>query len=215
MNYTVLKVIMLQETEKRPFFAYLRESVDLDSGIGAQKEKIEKYAEFQNIKILKWYIDNDKSAFKFRPNYDIMMKELPDAKVDGIICTKLSRFGRSVTDTLVEHQKVKALGKELIFTHDSIDTSTAAGRMMFGMLAVFNEFEREIIVERLTSGKEYAKTHGTKSGKPMNRPRISIDWRRYAELRTIGISIPAIAKQFRISKNTLYKAVERRDKGEP
>jgi len=206
---------MLQETEKRPFFAYLRESVDLDSGIGAQKEKIEKYAEFQNIKILKWYIDNDKSAFKFRPNYDIMMKELPDAKVDGIICTKLSRFGRSVTDTLVEHQKVKALGKELIFTHDSIDTSTAAGRMMFGMLAVFNEFEREIIVERLTSGKEYAKTHGTKSGKPMNRPRISIDWRRYAELRTIGISIPAIAKQFRISKNTLYKAVERRDKGEP
>ena len=163
-----------------------------------------------NIEIKKWFIDNDKSAFKYRPKYDNMMKELPTSQVEGIICTKLSRFGRSVTDTLLEHQKIKTLGKELIFTHENIDTSTPAGRMYFGMLALFNEFERDIIVERLTSGKEYAKVHGTKSGKPMNRPRFEPDWNEYDKYKTLGLSIPAIAKIFKISRNTLYEAVKRR-----
>ncbi len=201
---------MSTKIPKRPFFAYLRESVDLETGIGAQKEKIEKYAEFNNLEIKKWFVDNDKSAFKHRPKYDIMMKELPTSQVEGIICTKLSRFGRSVTDTLLEHQEIKNLGKELIFTHENIDTSTPAGRMYFGMLALFNEFERDIIVERLTSGKEYAKVHGTKSGKPMNRPRFEPDWKKFDEYKSIGLSIPAIAKLFKVARNTLYEAVKRR-----
>ena len=44
---------------------------------------------------------------------------------------------------------------------------------MFGMLAVFGEFEREMIVARVNAGMARAKTHGTKSGRPIGRPKVS------------------------------------------
>ncbi len=204
--------------EKEEYFAYCRESKDLETGIKIQREKIEKYAEYRNLKIVKWFIDNDQSAYKFRPNYDKMMNELPTANVKGLVCTHLFRFGRSTAEVLMEHNKIKNMGKELIFTEHQIDSKTTVGKAMLGMLAVFADFEHDTILERLEGGRAYAKKTKTKSGLPMNRPSIEIDWKEFDEFRKNGASLSFICKKVvdkrtgkKISKSAFYKAVKNRD----
>lgn len=202
-------------TENNNFFAYLRESVDLETGIKIQKEKINKYCEYKGITIIKWFIDNDQTAYKFRPNYDKMLKELlNNIEVKGLICTHLSRFGRSTAEVLIDHQKLKTAGKELILTENNIDSSTITGKAMLGMLAVFNDFERDTIVERLSSGRKYAAIHGTKSGKPLHRPKAFIDWGKVSEYQKLGLSVPSIAKLCNVSKKTMYDRIKNKEEGE-
>lgn len=194
------------------YFAYCRESVDLITGIKIQEEKINKYCDYTGKFISKWFIDNDQTAYKYRPNYDKMIKELltsPDIK--GIICTHLSRFGRSTSEVLQDHERIKKADKELILTDCNIDSSTITGKAMLGMLAVFNDFERDTIVERLEGGRKYALVHGTKSGLPMHRPRKKIDWKKFDEYKDIHLSIPSIAKLLGVSKKTMYEKIKNRE----
>ncbi len=194
------------------FFAYLRESIDLKSGIEIQKDKISKYCAYTGKTISKFYIDNDRSAYKYRPNYEKMMKELldPSNNDEGLICTTLARFGRSTIEVLTDYHRLKGAGKEITFTESNIDSTSIAGKAMLGMLAVFADFERDTIRERLESGKTWAKENGTKSGLPMNRPPIQIDWKKYDEYKAFGLSVPAIAKLFKITKKTMYQKVRER-----
>lgn len=208
---------MDEKKEKEEYFAYCRESKDLETGITIQKEKIEKYAEYTNIKIVKWFIDNDQSAYKFRPNYDKMMKELQTVDVKGLVCTHLFRFGRSTAEVLMEHNKIKKMGKDLIFTEHQIDSKTTVGKAMLGMLAVFADFEHDTILERLECGRAYAKKTKTKSGLPMNRPPVEIDWKEFDEYRKNGASVAFICKKVvdkrtgkKMSKSAFYKAVKKR-----
>ena len=69
---------------------------------------------------------------------------------------------------------------------------------MFGMLSVFSEFERAIIQERIAAGMARAKAKGTKSGKPIGRPRIAapIKDRIRAAHRAGGASLRDLAAQF-------------------
>lgn len=202
---------MAENITKPKFFAYLRESVDLESGISIQKEKIEKYATFKDIEISKWFIDNDSSAYKYRPNYEKMkLKLLESTEVSGIICTNLTRFGRDTVGVLTEYANIKKSGKEIVFIDQNIDTTTSSGRAFLGFLAVMADFERDTIRERLLSGLNHARINGTKSGKPMNRPPIEINWKKFDEYREVKLSIPSIAKLFGISKKTLYEKVRER-----
>ena len=194
----------MEVIQKPHFFAYCRESVDLESGIEIQKEKIKKYCEYKGIIVDKWFIDNDRSAYKYRPNYDKMFKILPGSQVNGIICTHLFRFGRNTSELLKRRDDLKKLGKDIIFTEHQIDTSTTAGKAMFGMMAVFGDFERETLRERLLAGREYAKIHGTKSGKPMHRPSKNINVKIFDEMKDKGLSVPSIAKVLGVSKSKLY-----------
>lgn len=191
------------------YFAYCRESIDLKSGIEIQKERIKKYCEYSGKEISKWFIDNNQSAYKQRPQYDLMMKEIMQSDSQGIICTHLSRFGRSTDEVLQDYYRIVPT-KELIFTEQTIDTGTTNGKLMLGMLAVFADFERDTIRERLESGKAYARMKGTKSGLPMHRPQLEINWKQVDDLLSKHISIPTIAKIIGVSKKTLYDRIKTR-----
>jgi DNA invertase Pin-like site-specific DNA recombinase len=57
----------------------------------------------------------------------------------------------------------------------NVDTTTSAGKALFGMLGGFAEFERDLIIERTNAGLAHARAEGTKSGRPFGRPRIGKD----------------------------------------
>jgi DNA invertase Pin-like site-specific DNA recombinase len=61
---------------------------------------------------------------------------------------------------------------ELYLHQQGLDTTTPAGKAMFQMMGVFAEFERAMIVDRVKSGMCLAKLRGTKSGRPIGRPRV-------------------------------------------
>jgi len=95
-------------------------------------------------------------------------------KIDIVAVFKFDRFGRSTQHLVRSLEEFRALGIEFISVMDSIDTSTPAGKATFGMLAVFAEFEKNLIVERVNAGLDRAK----KQGKQLGRPKVIVDRER-------------------------------------
>src|SRR5215471_15714776 len=88
-------------------------------------------------------------------------------------------LGRSTAMWTTENRvNPSRLGIEFISLTDSVDTLTPAGKAMFGMLAVFAEFEKNLIVERVNAGLDRAK----KQGKQLGRPKVIVDRGRVKEL---------------------------------
>jgi DNA invertase Pin-like site-specific DNA recombinase len=90
-----------------------------------------------------------------------------------------------------------------LFLHQqALDTTTPAGKAMFGMLAVFGELEREIIRERVNSGLARARAQGMRLGRPKVAEAVED---RIRELRADGIGIKATARQLRVGVGTVQR----------
>jgi DNA invertase Pin-like site-specific DNA recombinase len=97
----------------------------------------------------------------------------------------------------------RALGIEFISLYEGIDTSTANGKLVFGIFASIAEFERELIRDRVRSGLAAAKAKGKRVG----RPRVAVNALRIASLRGQGCSWAEITRETGISKGTAQRAV--------
>ena len=171
-----------------------------------QKEAITKYCKANDYVLDKIYVDEGISAYKHRPKFEIMMNRLlNEDDINGVVVQDLTRFGRSTDDLLIQIKTIDKNGKKFISIKDSIDISTKTGRLMLTMLSAIADYEKETIQERMQAGKEYAKVHGTKSGKPMCRPKADINWEQVKELRELGLSWNKTAKQVGVSTPTLIK----------
>ncbi len=73
-------------------------------------------------------------------------------EIDVVLAWRLDRWGRSVTDLLATLQELEHLGVGFVSLTEARDLTTPAGRAMAGLLAVFAEFEREILRERVRAG---------------------------------------------------------------
>ena len=127
-------------------------------------------------------------------------------KGDTLVVTSLDRLGQSATDLHAIAQQLQKKGVNLRVFDQSIDTSTSAGRALFGMIAVFAEFERDLIEERRVEGmrKYHAKLkkEGRKPG-----PEKRIDPKRVRALRDKGKLIREIMREVGASKATVYRAL--------
>lgn len=108
----------------------------------------------------------------------------------------VDRLGRSLIDLVNMLQELHATGVDLYLHQQGINTTTPAGRAIFGMMGVFAEFERALIQERIRAGLARARKSGTKSGLAIGRPKASADTEsRIRELRAQGMGIQKIAAQ--------------------
>jgi len=171
-----------------------------------QRDAIQKTCEMNKLNLVKIYADEGLSGAKFRPEFQKAIKRvIEDKKIDGIIFYSVFRFGRSTEDIKLHLNQIHDAGKKHLSIKENIDLDSAQGRFMFEILSAVAEFERELIIERMQTGKEWAKIHGTKSGKPMGRPKAEIDWEQVTELRKhlswrktasiIGVSTPTLIKR--------------------
>jgi DNA invertase Pin-like site-specific DNA recombinase len=129
---------------------------------------------------------------------------------DTFVVYKLDRLARSTKRLIEVAEQLKEMGVEFISIKDNIDTSTPTGKLMFGMLAVLAEFERDIIRERTIAGLEAARVRGRKGGRP------SADKKKVKQALTLYDSqehtINEIIDLTGISKATLYRELKKRDK---
>jgi DNA invertase Pin-like site-specific DNA recombinase len=139
-----------------------------------------------------------------RPVLEETMRNLREG--DTLIIWKLDRLGRNLAHLI--HLTTKLIEKKvgLISLNDPIDTSTAQGRMVFGIFASLAEFERELIRERTQAGLTSARARGRKGGRPKGMTQAAIEKATIAEALYKNGSIPVkkIAEQLGISKTTLY-----------
>ena len=190
---------------------YLRVSTKNGQTTDNQRLELEKAAEQRGWEIVAAYEDAGISGAKGRNERPALNQMLNDAarhKFNLVAAWSVDRLGRSLQDLVAFLSELHALKIDLYLHKQGLDTATPAGKAMFGMLGVFAEFEREIIAERIHAGLARAKEHGTKSGRPIGRPRglgkkgerLRTKVRR---LRKQGQSQQAIADDLNISRTTV------------
>jgi DNA invertase Pin-like site-specific DNA recombinase len=152
--------------------------------------------------VTKTFSDTMSGARDDRPGLAELMEYLREG--DTVVVWKLDRLGRNTLHIL---ETVKALtdrGVTLVSTTDGIDSSTAAGRMMIGVLGSLAEYERELIKERTALKRGACRTNGTKFGRPRkvaNAEHVSTAKRMKAD----GHTAKDIAKYLGVSRATLYR----------
>jgi putative DNA-invertase from lambdoid prophage Rac len=86
--------------------------------------------------------------------------------IDVVLVWRLDRWGRSVTDLVSTLPELTELGVGFVSLTEALDLTTPAGRAMAGLLAVFSQFEREIMRERVRAGLAHARQNGKQLGRP-------------------------------------------------
>ena len=145
------------------------------------------------------------AAVAYRPELERLLDKLRHG--DVVVITKLDRLGRSIKHLTSLVECFKSLGVELVSLHEKIDTTTSTGRLLFNMLAMLAEFERDLISDRTKAGLEVARARGRKGG----RPRILTE--RKLKLVKAALSDPAVtvkevSEQFGVSRSTLYRSLK-------
>lgn len=172
-----------------------------------QQDELERWAEAHGHSITQTYIDHGISGAKSReqrPQLDLMLKACAAGKHDAVAVWSIDRLGRSLRDLVLTLDEFR--NREIAFAalRQSFDTSSAAGRMMIGVISSFAEYERELIRERTIAGLKRAR----KAGKKLGRPRVPYEKRQRArELSVQGWSQTAIARELMLSRGTVQRAI--------
>jgi putative DNA-invertase from lambdoid prophage Rac len=123
-------------------------------------------------------------------------------EIDVVLVWRLDRWGRSVTDLLATLQELEHLGVGFVSLTEALDLTTPAGRAMAGLLAIFAEFEREILRERTRAGLAHARQNGKRLGRPMTAGLHAAEIRK---LHRTGVSKSEIARRLQVGRTSVRR----------
>jgi putative DNA-invertase from lambdoid prophage Rac len=123
-------------------------------------------------------------------------------EIDVVLVWRLDRWGRSVADLVSTLQELQHLGVGFVSLTEALDLTTPAGRAMAGLLAVFAEFEREILRERVCAGLAHARLNGKRLGRPPSVVHKAVEVRK---LYRQGISKSKIARRLQIGRTSVRR----------
>ncbi len=149
--------------------AYIRVSTEGQATEGvsmaAQEAKIRAWAALNDAELVAVHCDAGLSGGRAdnRPGLQAALNDACRHKA-VLIVYSLSRLVRSTKDAIAISERLDRAGADLVSLSEKIDTTSAAGRMVFRMLSVLAEFERDQISERTTSAMQHMKTQGKRVG---------------------------------------------------
>jgi DNA invertase Pin-like site-specific DNA recombinase len=197
---------------------YVRVSTDKQT-VENQVRELRQIAERRGWQVVEEYQDAGISGFKGRdqrPGLDRMLKDAGRRRFDVVMAWAIDRLGRSLIDLLGTVQALEACSVDLYLDQQAIDTTTPAGKLMFQVTGAFAEFERSMIRQRVTAGLKRAAETGTKSGKPIGRPRIApeLEKRILSHLRK-GTGILKTAELCGVGSGTVQRIKAEMDGAHP
>jgi len=144
------------------------------------------------------------SGAKERPGREGLLKAARRREVDVVVVWRLDRRGRSLPDLVVTLRELTELGVGFVSLTKALDLTTPTGPAMTGMLAVFAEFEREILRERVRAGIAQAR----REGRPHGRPRTaSLKVDQVLRLKAERVSHSEIARRLGIGRTSVRRIV--------
>ena len=181
------------------------EGVSLD----AQKEKILAWAQANDYELLELFIDAGLSGSRAdnRPGLQRAVSTACKRKA-ALVVDSLSRLARSTRDALMLAERLNKAGADLVSLTESIDTTSASGKMVYRMLSVLNEFQRDLIAQHTAEALAFKAKNGQRfsrfapfgyrfdgEGRIMRNEREQSIIGLARQLRKKGLSIRQISKE--------------------
>ncbi len=183
---------------------YARVSTHDQHTLPMQMEAMKKYVEVRNWEVALQILDVG-SGIKERSGREKLIIAARRRKIDAIIVWKLDRWGRSLLDLIATLQELNELEVRFISLTEALDLTTATGQAMAGLLAVFAQFERDILRERVKAGI----AHARKQGKPHGRPKsAALKADKVMGLYKKGWSKSRIAKELEIGRSSVRRIIQ-------
>jgi DNA invertase Pin-like site-specific DNA recombinase len=137
-----------------------------------------------------------------RPQREQLMQAARRWELDAILVWRLDRWGRSLADLVLTLKELSDLGVGFVSLTEALDLTTPTGRALAGLLAVFAEFEREILRERVKAGIAHARKEGRPHGRPPTARRKAT---RVKRLYARGVSKAEIARRLKIGRTSVRR----------
>jgi len=177
-----MKVALYARVSKPPKGA-LNDQQKRDQNPEVQLRELREWCERSRHSVVAEYVDRLSGKNAKRPQLQKLMRDVEKGlqDIDAVIVWRLDRFGRSVLDLEDLVGQLRAAGVSFVSLKEGFDLTTATGKAMFGMLAVFAEFERNVIAERTKAGMALASAEGRLPGRkidPRQGPSRTTRWRQ-------------------------------------
>lgn len=184
---------------------------DYRQSIELQETALREFAGRRGWEVVAHYTDRDSGANDRRRGLTTLMDEARRHRFDSVLVWRFDRFARSIGKAVLALDEFRALGIDFISATEAIDTTSPMGRAMFGIIAVFAEWEREVIRSRVLAGVATARAKGVKLG----RPRRRVDPELVRMLQQDGLTLDEIAKRLKVGRATVYRALQNNKEEKP
>jgi DNA invertase Pin-like site-specific DNA recombinase len=167
---------------------------------------------------VRWYRDKLSGKTLDRPGWRTLEAGLQAGKVSTIVVWRLDRLGRTASGLTDLFERLQKARVGLVSIKDSLDLSTAAGRLMANVLASMAVYENEVRSERILAGQAVARENGKTWGgsKPGRRVKVTDEQvRMVQQLRAEKVPITRIAKATGLSRPTIYSILAVGNNGGP
>ena len=182
-----------------------------DQSCERQERDLRAFAERGGFEIVAVHKETGSGAKTERIERKKIMALAQARKIDAILVTELSRWGRSTIDLVETLQALQAWDVSVLAVSGlQFDLSTPHGKMIASVMAALAEFERDLIRERVKSGIAAAKASGKKLGRQLGQRPSDRKAARVAALSDEGLSLRLIGRQMGLSKNTVGAILRRR-----
>jgi putative DNA-invertase from lambdoid prophage Rac len=141
-----------------------------------------------------------------RPKREQLLAASRRHELDAILVWRLDRWGRSLPDLVITLKELTELGIGFVSLTEAFDMTTPTGRALAGMLAVFAEFEREILRERVKAGIGQARAKGTTFGRPKSAAKKTAEIKRL--YRNEKLSKSEIARRLGIGRTSVRRLLQ-------
>lgn len=140
------------------------DQADFGVSLDAQTEKIRNWCQAHDYELADVLVDRGLSGGRCdnRPALQEALKVV--GRGDSLVVYSLSRLARSTRDTLMIAETLERRGADLVSLSERIDTTSSTGKMVFRMLAVLSEFERDVISERTSMAMAHLRSVGKYTG---------------------------------------------------
>jgi DNA invertase Pin-like site-specific DNA recombinase len=136
-----------------------------------------------------------------------LMEAARRREIDVVLVWRLDRWGRSVTDLLATLQELEHLRVGFVSLTEALDLTTPAGRAMAALLAVFAEFECEILSDRVRAGLAHARQNGIRLGRPLT---AGLHAGQVRKLHRSGLSKSEISRRLNIGRTSVRRILYER-----
>ena len=153
-------------------------TVDKGQDPEVQLDDLREYAARRGFEVVAEFVDFASGARNGRPEYQRMFDAARKRRFDVLLVWRYDRFARSMQELVNALEEFRTVGIDFISYRENADTTTAQGKLIFGIMARLAEFERALISERVRAGMARAKTQGKHVGPPRIPPQKEAAIRR-------------------------------------